>query len=140
MSITKKDCFTINCETNEEGFEILLKMSGYTAASFAKYMQVEEKIIKETPIWAFKYLEDLLDAELAHLGYVMKDAKVSGIVGTLRNLEKKIKENRAGGTLEGDLPIIIPDTIITESGPIKIHYIARAEQLLENFITNQKEP
>ena len=130
----KTDSFIVNADTDAGAFDVLLKLTGYTKASFSAYMGINEAELQEPPKWALNYLKDLLDANYIHLGYVMKDTKIAGLIGTYENLEKEFNDLINAGTLTGNQPIIIDKAIITEAGPIKASYIVNAEQILKTLI------
>lgn len=129
--------FTISCESKTEAFKILLELAGYTKESFCNYMGVQEQDLEEVPVWAENYLKDLINADIVHLGYIMKDNKVAGIMGGYNELTKTIEQLTGKSELTGTQPLTIKDSIVTEDGAIKIKYFVNAENILNNFILSQ---
>lgn len=129
--------FTIVCETKEEAFIILLQLTGYTKESFSSYMAVQVEDLEEVPQWALNYLVDLINAELIHLGYIMKDNKVAGIMGEYNEIEKSIENLLNEGNTEGSQPLKINKSIITEDGSIKIKFLVNAENILKDFLLSK---
>lgn len=129
--------FTVSCENKEEAFKILLELAGYTKASFCNYMGVQEQDLEVVPVWAENYLKDLINANLVHLGYIMKDNKVAGIKGGFDEIESTIKQLTGESLISGTQPLTIKDSIVTEIGTIQIKYFANAENILNNFILTQ---
>jgi hypothetical protein len=133
MAQSIKQSFTANSETEETLINILLSIAGFTRASFIAYMDTTAEIMATNPTWAKKYLEDVIDANLTHLGYVMKDTKTSGIMGEYKE-QFGIFE-----TLQQEVdgiqnPIMInEDVIVREDGTLKVSYIANAERVLRAF-------
>ena len=136
--------FTITAQTDKEALTTLLKLLGQDIASFSSYMGVTEQEIiitdddgnETVTIWAINYLKDLLNAELVHLGYTTKDLKAQGIFGGYNDIEFSIKQARDTGAITESQPLVInTDTIITEAGTIKIKYLANAEAILQDFLS-----
>ena len=136
--------FTITAQTDKEALTILLKLLGQDIASFSSYMGVTEQEViipdddgnETVAIWAINYLKDLLNAELVHLGYTAKDLKAQGIFGGYNDIEFSIKQARDAGAITESQPLVInTDAIITEAGTIKIKYLANAEAILQDFLS-----
>ena len=136
--------FTITAQTDKEALTILLKLLGQDIASFSSYMGVTEQEViipdddgnETVAIWAINYLKDLLNAELVHLGYTTKDLKAQGIFGGYNDIEFSIKQARDAGAITESQPLVInTDAIITEAGTIKIKYLANAEAILQDFLS-----
>ncbi|MFK5938284.1 MAG: hypothetical protein QM497_07805 [Sulfurimonas sp.] len=136
--------FTITAQTDKEALTTLLKLLGQDIASFSSYMGVTEQEVVITDddgnetvaIWAINYLKDILEVELIHLGYVTKDLKAQGIFGGYNDTEFSIKQARDAGAITESQPLVInTDTIITEAGTIKIKYLANAEAILQDFLS-----
>lgn len=134
MADIKKDSFRVLTDTDAGAFDILLKLTGHTKASFGKYMDIDVTILDEPPKWAYNYLQDIIEVNLIHLGYIMKDTKVSGLMGVYNSLVDKINVEVNAGTLTGNQPITINSSIITEDGPIKASFLVNAENILKDFL------
>jgi len=121
--------FSAQAETEEDLIKILLEMGGYKhAGELATYIGVSATVLDNYPNITLTYLGDIIDANLTHLGYVMKDTKQEGMLGEYRDQVEIHKELNAQDSRPQ--PIIINDGIITEAGTLKISYIANAERIM----------
>ena len=136
--------FVVTAQNEKEALYTMLKLFGRNIDDFSTYMGVNKTEIIKTDAdgnetvakWALNYLKDLIDAELLHLGYVTKDLKAQGIFGGYDDLEFSIKKARDASMITGDQPLIInTKDIITEAGTIKIRYLANAENILQDFLS-----
>jgi len=127
--------FTVIANTSKQAFDILLRLSNYDKASFSTYMGVDIETLEEPPQWAFKYLQDLINADLIHLGYIMKDTKTAGIMFDYNETQKTITQLVGQSQLTGNQPVTIKSSIITEDGSIKAKYLVYAEEILLDFIS-----
>jgi hypothetical protein len=132
------DSFNIITNTENEAFEILLKVASYTKESFSVYMGVEVEELATPPKWAINYLTDLIHANYVHLGYVIKDSGVSGLLVAYNNLTDDITAGVADMSLSGNQPIIINSGIVAKDGALNSSYIVHAESVLKTFISNSK--
>ena len=139
MADIKKSSFKVLTDTDADAFDILLKLTGHTKASFSTYMDINVTELAEPPKWALNYLQDIIEANLIHLGYIMKDTKVAGLMGTYNILVDAINTEINAGTLTGNQPITINKSIITEDGPIKASFIVNAENILKDFLSTAGE-
>jgi len=133
MITIKTSSFTLNANDNIEALDTLLKLNNLTKESFAKKTGAKISDIQKAPQWAISYLADLADANLIHLGYVIKDTKTDGILKPIKELEGKISKIKTEKAITAQNPIILNKDIVTEQGAIKVAYIANIEQLLEDF-------
>ncbi len=131
--------FIIICEGKAEAFKILLELAGYTKKDFCEYMEIKEDDINDdiVPQWAINYLKDLINADLIHLGYIIKDNKILGLMGDYNEVDTKIKTLTNESQITGTQPIVIKSSIVTEDGAFKIKYLTNAEKILKDFISNQ---
>ncbi len=134
----KKESFNIVTDTEKEAFNILLKIAGYTKKSFSEYMGIEVLEIDKPPKWAINYLVDVIDANLVHLGYVMKDTKITGLLGIYDGLVEDITKSLNKSELTKNQPITINKDIIREDGAIKAYFIVNIEYILKEFIKNKE--
>jgi len=132
----QKDGFNIVTDTEKDAFDLLLKVHGYTKASFSEYMGIEvaELDADTVPTWALNYLIDLLNINLVHLGYIMKDTKVTGLLGIYDELIEDITEAFNKSEITGNQPITINKEIIREDGAIKAYFIVNTEYILKDFL------
>lgn len=115
-----KPSFSANTDTDEEMLDLLIEVSGHiTREQFASYMGVESSILDSNPSWAYKYLSDTIDADLLHLGYVMKDTKYEGMLGEYREAEELLKKASVDSLVQQPFEIN-EGYIITEAGTLKI--------------------
>jgi len=134
MTINNKS-FSASTSTDIEMLNLLLEASDFISSeTFASYMGVEASELATAPIWAINYLSDILDANLTHLGYVMKDTKTDGMLGeykdALLQLEKQNTELEPATTY-----ITIKDEdIVTEQGTLKISTIVNILNIIKKLI------
>ena len=132
MSNIIKNSFTANADTDANMLNLLINVAGFKDRSeFATYMGVETADLSETPTWATKYLSDIIDANLTHLGYVMKDTKQEGMLGEYKEVVFTF-ENKGVDNPTPQPIVINQDKIITEQGTLKI-------SLLVNITNSIKE-
>jgi hypothetical protein len=116
----EKTSFIANTNTDAEMLDLLIKVSGHKSREqFASYMGVEASNLDDNPSWAYKYLEDTIDADLRHLGYVMKDTKQEGMLGEYKDAKEILREASVDNLMQQPFEIKEKD-IITEAGTIKI--------------------
>jgi len=139
MADIKKTSFRVLTDTNAGAFDILLKLTGHTKTSFSTYMDIDVTELEEPPKWAYNYLQDIIEANLIHLGYIMKDTKVAGLMGVYNTLVDAINIEAGAGNITGNQPITIYKSIITEDGPIKASFIVNAENILKDFLATAGE-
>jgi len=130
----KTDSFTLTADTKRDAFALLLKLSGLKISDLSKYMEVSTEELQNAPQWAINYLKDIINAELIHLGYVIKDTKTTGLLYELKRLQKEAQKAITNGTTQGNQPVELNDDIVSESGYIKAGYITRMEDILKDFI------
>ena len=130
----KTDSFTLTADTKKDAFNLLLKLSGLKISDLSKYMEVSIEELQNAPQWAINYLKDIINAELVHLGYVIKDTKTAGLLYELNRLQKEAQKAITKGTIQGNQPVELNDDIVSESGYIKAGYITRMEDILKDFI------
>ncbi len=130
----KTDSFTLTVDTKKDAFNLLLKLSGLKISDLSKYMEVSIEELQNAPQWAINYLKDIINAELIHLGYVIKDTKTTGLLYELNRLQKEAQKAITKGTIQGNQPVELNDDIVSESGYIKAGYITRMEDILKDFI------
>jgi len=137
--------FNITTETDIKALTILLKLLGLDIASFGLYMGVSKQDIiltdndgvKTVALWAINYLKDIINAELIHLGYQIKDIKAQGLFVEYDEIVFSVNKAITDGTItESQLLSINKDAIITEAGAIKAKFIVNAQSVLEDFLTN----
>jgi len=133
MITIKTESFTINANSNKELLNILLRLNSLTIAKFAQKTEVDASTIEKAPSWAISYLADLANANLIHLGYVIKDTKTDGILQPINTIEKEVEKIKTDKAITAQNPIILNKDIVTEQGAIKVAYIANIEQILEEF-------
>jgi len=126
--------FRIITATKKEAFNILLEMLDHSESSFASYMDIDIETLEEPPQWALNYLADVLNIELEHLGYQIKDLKATGLKVPYDNAQDKLQELIEKGIVDIDLPIEIKSSIITEAGAIKSRLLINAENILKRFL------
>ncbi len=136
--------FNITTKTDKEALTILLKLLGHDIASFSSYMGVTEQEVilsdddgvETVALWAINYLKDLINAELIHLGYVIKDIKAQGLFVDYDNIVFSVTQAITNQTVTGSQPLTInKDAIISEAGSIKAKYLVNAESILNDFLT-----
>ena len=130
----KTDSFTLTADTKRDAFALLLKLSGLKISDLSKYMKVSTEELQNAPQWAINYLKDIINAELIHLGYVIKDTKTTGLLYELKRLQKEAQKAITNGTTQENQPVELNDDIVSESGYIKAGYITRMEDILKDFI------
>ena len=130
----KTDSFTLTADTKKDAFNLLLKLSGLKISDLSKYMEVSIEELQNAPQWAINYLKDIINAELIHLGYVIKDTKTTGLLYELNRLQKEAQKAITKGIIQGNQPVELNDDIVSESGYIKAGYITRMEDILKDFI------
>ena len=130
----KTDSFTLTTDTKKDAFALLLKLSGLKIGDLSNYMEVSTEELQNAPQQAINYLKDIINAELIHLGYVIKDTKTAGLLYELKRLQKETQKAITNGTIQGNQPIELNDDIVSESGYIKAGYITRMEDILKDFI------
>ena len=130
----KTDSFTLTADTKKDAFNLLLKLSGLKISDLSKYIEVSIEELQNAPQWAINYLKDIINAELVHLGYVIKDTKTAGLLYELNRLQKEAQKAITKGTIQGNQPVELNDDIVSESGYIKAGYITRMEDILKDFI------
>ena len=135
--------FTITAQTDKEALDILLKLLGHDIASFSSYMGVTEQEVvitddgnERVAIWAIKYLKDIINAELIHLGYQAKDIKAQGLFVEYDEIIYSVNEAITSGAITESQPLSInKDAILTEAGAIKAKFLVNAQSVLEDFLT-----
>jgi len=134
MAQTTKRSFVANAPSEEELINVMLVVAGFTRESFTLYMNTTAEIMAQNPLWVKKYLEDIIDANLVHIGYVIKDTRQEGIMGEYREAIKELKKKSLNsGTIQ--TPIIIDeDVIISEAGTIKVSILTNAMQIVKRAI------
>ena len=130
--------FQVIAKTKQEAFDILLKVTGYTINSFSKYMGINHQVLKDVPQWAVNYLKDIINAELKHLGYFLKDTKTVGLKSAYDAAEKLVSDLISKGTISTQ-PIKIKPTIISESaGNIEIRFLINSQDILFKLVEDTK--
>ena len=136
--------FTITAQTDKEALDILLKLLGHDIASFSSYMgATEQEVIitdddgnETVAIWAINYLKDIINAELIHLGYQVKDIKAQGLFVEYDEIVSSVNKALTSGAITGSQTLSInKDAIITEAGAIKAKFLVHAQSILEDFLT-----
>lgn len=131
----KEEAFSIATEDIRGAFEIMLQISSHSLESFCKYMEIPLlKEEDEPPKWAINYLKDYINANYLHLGYIMKDSGVSGLMGAYNKLEDQVAELTIENSSSLNQPIVINKTIIAKDGPINTSFIVHSETILKEFI------
>jgi len=129
----KMTCLEITTETKQQSFDILLRLSGFNLASFSSYMCKPIEEVQEAPQWAENYLKDIIDLDIQHLSYIIKDIKAQGLMMDYENAVLAVKEHILNNTDVGSQPLIIK---LSEDANIKASYIVHATEVLMDFITN----
>jgi hypothetical protein len=127
------DSFVVVDSTRMGAFETLLKLGGYTIDSYSQYMAVSIEELEKAPQWAINSLKELIHLNLVHLGYIMKDSRVEGLMKPYSDIESIINKKFDSQEIEGSLPIKIFDDIISKDGAIRTHYLTNAENILREF-------
>jgi len=134
MTIYKKS-FSANTSTNEEMLNLLLEASDFIDInSFTSYMGVEPTELATAPTWAINYLSDILDANLTHLGYVMKDTKTDGMLGEYKEALLQLEEQNTELEPATTYITIKHEDIVTEQGTLKISTIANITNIIKKLI------
>lgn len=126
------EAITIIAENRKDLLKILLDLSGFNESSFAEYMEISVEDLEKAPQWALNYLSDLENANLIHLGYVMKDTKTMGLMAEY-NKQEEIADNIVNSGDAKFKPIIIKSSIISEAGSIKADPLINAKGILKRF-------
>ena len=134
MITIERKAFTANADNEVNLLNLLIDIAGFKdRSSFASYMGVDTAILAENPLWAKNYLSDIINADLTHLGYVMKDTKQSGMLGEYREAVKSLTEvSVVGDTIQ--TPIVINESIVTEEGTLKISILTNATRSIKNVM------
>lgn len=133
MTQSIRTSFIANAENEEELINVLLAVAGFTRESFTLYMDTTAEIMAQNPLWVKKYLEDTINANLVHIGYVIKDTRQEGMLGEYREAVKELSEKSLIGEAIQN-PFIINDEIINETGTIRISIPANATRLIQNIL------
>jgi len=134
MTIDKKS-FSANAQTNEKILKLLLEASGFTSIdTFATYMGIEPSELATSPIWAINYLSDILDANLTHLGYVMKDTKTDGMLGEYKDALLQLEEQNTELEPSTTYITIKDEAIVTEQGTLKISTIVNISNIIKKLL------
>ena len=133
------ESFTLNAKDEADAIDMLLKLNGFTRAKFAKKLNIDGAVLDEFPKLFINYLTDLANANLIHLGYVMKDTKTDGMIEPINQINKQIEKIKSDKAITAQIPIILNKDIVSEQGAIKVAYIANIERLLEDFKDSLEE-
>ena len=135
MTEISRNAFSMQAETEEELINNLLIVAGYTHDTYMAQMNITADILASNHTWVQNHLADLINANLTHLGYVMKDTKTQGMLGEYREatiaVEKKATESDSLSPT-----ITINDEIIAEDGTINISYLSNATNLLKSQLVS----
>jgi hypothetical protein len=128
--------FQIVAETKQEAFNILLKVTGYDVGSFSKYMGIDLQILEDAPQWAINYLKDIVNAELKHLGYFIKDTKTTGLKSAYDVADSIVNDLINNGTITMQ-PFKIKSSIVSEdAGNVEIRYLINAQDILSKIVAD----
>ena len=134
MTIDKKS-FSASTSTNDEILNLLLEASDFISIdAFASYMGVEPSELATAPIWAINYLSDILDANLTHLGYVMKDTKTDGMLGEYKDALLQLEEQNTELEPSTTYITIKDEAIVTEQGTLKISTIVNISNIIKKLL------
>lgn len=130
MTEISRDAFSMQAETEEELTNNLLTVVGYTHDTYMAQINITADILASNHTWVQNHLADLINANLTHLGYVMKDTKTQGMMGEYNDAMAKV-EQKAMESESLTPAITITDEIIAEDGTINISYLSNATNLLK---------
>ena len=130
-----RDAFSMQTETEEELTNNLLTVAGYTLDTYMAQMNITADILASNHTWVQNHLADLINANLTHLGYVMKDTKTQGMMGEYNDAMAKV-EQKAMESESLTPAITITDEIIAEDGTINISYLSNATNLLKSQLVS----
>jgi len=129
MLKTETSSYILRTKDEKERLELLLRLNNFSKESFCIYMGIEADILNDIPQWAVNYLKDMLDANLSHLGYVIKDTKTDGMLKPIKTLVNNFSQDITTNQ-DNYIPIEIKEDIVSEQGDIKVSYIANIEAIL----------
>lgn len=131
MKTIQRYAFSMQADTTEQLRDNLIKVAGYTVEGYISQMSITADILDQNPIWVQNHLADIINANLVHLGYIMKDTRTAGMMGEYNSAYKDSQE--ASINNENALPqITINPKIIAEDGTINISYLFNATKLLKD--------